>query len=125
MQHTKQDIKVPKMYLTLLNQLYEIERKVSNLDDFKKISRNIEKMKDVFRVDIDPVNQDHEIYYEDPMGQKYDETRLDLEAHIVGNNTENLVVIDVVKPIIRLYSRLMSRSHVVQKGIVSVESKNR
>ncbi|GAW87562.1 conserved hypothetical protein [Bathymodiolus platifrons methanotrophic gill symbiont] len=115
---TKQEIKVPKMYLTILNHLYEIERKVGDLDEFKKITRNIEKIKNAFLLE-----DGNEISYEDPMGQKFDETRLDLEAHIVGTNTENLEVIDVVKPIIRVKNQLLGRSYVVQRGIVSVESK--
>ena len=99
---TQPEQKVPKMYLTILNHLYEIERKVGDLDEFKKISRNIQKIKDAFLLE-----DGNEIFYEDPMGQKFDETRLDLDAHIVGENTENLVVIDVIKPIIRIKYTLL------------------
>ncbi|MBF0228771.1 MAG: hypothetical protein HQK63_04155 [Desulfamplus sp.] len=115
---------VPKIFLNILNHLYEIERKVAATEELKKISRNIERIKDSFRNDIPTQFQDSdiELYYEDPMGQVYDETRNDLEATIAGESTENLVVVDVIKPIIRLGNKRNKISYVVQKGIVIVES---
>jgi hypothetical protein len=71
------------------------------------------------------------LFYEDPMGQSYKETRTDLEATISGQGTENLEVVEVIKPIIRV-SRLVNSqetggaralSRIAQKGIVVVESK--
>jgi hypothetical protein len=55
------------------------------------------------------------------MGQIFKETRTDLEATISGSSTEDLHVVEVIKPIIRQGSRQFSR--VAQKGIVIVESK--
>jgi hypothetical protein len=37
-----------------------------------------------------------------PLGETYDQTRLDCEANIAGESTENLVITEVIKPIIRL-----------------------
>ena len=62
------------------------------------------------------------IFYEDPMDQPFNETRTDLEVSIAGTRTEDLRVIEVIKPIIRFGDRTSSR--VVQKGIVIVESKS-
>ena len=118
----KQEVNVPKLYLTLLNHLYEIERKTSGLEDFKKISRNIERMKDAFKTELNGTVDDTGLTYEDPMGQPYNETRIDLEANISGEGTDNLVVVDVIKPIIRLESANQGLSRVVQKGVVIVES---
>jgi hypothetical protein len=112
-------IEIPKMYRTLLNHLYEIERKVGGLEDFKKIDRNIERMKDAFRTEL---NADIELFYEDPMGQSYDETRNDLDANIAGESTENLFVVDVIKPIIRYRDSRIGLSKIVQKGVVIVNS---
>jgi hypothetical protein len=63
--------------------------------------------------------------YEDPMGQPFNETRADLEATISGSRTEDLIVVDVIKPIIRAVLRdgPGELSKVVQKGIVIVESR--
>ena len=119
----KQEIIVPKLYLTLLNHLYEIERKTSGLDEFKKISRNVERMKSAFKAELNGSIDDTGLTYEDPMGQPYNETRIDLEASISGEGTDNLIVVDVIKPIIRLESSQQGISRVVQKGVVIVESR--
>ncbi len=113
---------IPKLYLNVLNHIYEIECKVkvAETEELKKISRNIERIKNSFK--SDPTNPDIEIYYEDPMGQTYDETRNDLDASIAGNGTENLIVVNVTKPIIRCRDRIKRISIVVQKGIVIVKS---
>jgi hypothetical protein len=102
-----------KHYCILLNQLYELEKKVSAGSDTSNAMRNITKMKDAF--------ERLEWFYEDPMGQTFKETRTDLEATISGSGTEDLQVVEVMKPIIRQGSRQFSR--VAQKGIVIVESK--
>ena len=53
--------------------------------------------------------------------QENPETRTDLEASITGEGTENLYVVEVIKPIVRIGDKSFSR--VVQKGIVIVQSK--
>lgn len=105
-------IEVPKWALTVLNNLYEIERKLAIHGDPGNASRNIEKMKDAFAEQM--------LFYEDPMGEPFKETRTDLEASISGAETENLVVVEVIKPVIRVGEAAFSR--VVQKGIVMVQS---
>jgi hypothetical protein len=62
------------------------------------------------------------LVYEDPMGQQVKQTRTDLEASIAGSGTENLVVVEVIKPIVRASVR-HGVSHVVQRGVVIVESR--
>lgn len=119
MQPRKNEVPVDKKILVILNQLYEIERKVSGNDELSKISRNIERIKETLGENSDGT----EIFYEDPIGQKYTETRNDLEAHIVGAITDDLVVIDVIKPIIRIGNKQLGLTQVVQRGVVSVESK--
>lgn len=118
----KTTIEIPKFFLTLLNHLYEIERKVGGLEDFKKIARNVERMKDIFRTEFNPAEPGMGVYYEDPMGQSYDETRNDLDANISGEGTEDLVVVDVIKPIIRIKYSRQGLSKIIQKGVVIVES---
>ena len=55
------------------------------------------------------------------MGEAYNENRTDLEASIAGISTDNLVVIEVIKPIIR--SKNGTITQIVRKGVVVVESK--
>jgi len=61
------------------------------------------------------------VTYEDPQGQNFNQTRTDLDATIAGEGTDNLIVVDVIKPIIR--GNAAGMSHVIQKGIVVVETK--
>jgi len=105
-----------KNLLTAINQLYEIEQKLNKHGDLSGLQRNVSKMKDAFDA--------FGLTYEDPMGQTFNETRTDVEATISGSGTDNLVVVEVIKPIIRHVHRdgLGAFSKVVQKGIVIVES---
>jgi hypothetical protein len=104
----------PKWALTLLNQLFEIEKKLSATEgsDPSNCLRNVAKIKDAL--------QEQGLFYEDPTGQTFKETRTDLEATISGQGTDNLKVVEVIKPIIREGTSDFSR--VSQKGIVIVES---
>jgi hypothetical protein len=121
--NNSQEMKIPKLYTSLINQIFEIERKLQGTEDYQKVARNIERMKDVLCSEISSQNDNFEIFYENPMGQTYDETRNDLDAHIVGEATENLVVVDVIKPIIRVGNRQKGLTKVVQRAVVTVESK--
>lgn len=105
-------IEVPKWALMLLNNLYEVERKLALHGDLGNASRNVGKMKEAL--------SGESLFYEDPMGQLFKETRTDLEATISGAGTENLAVVEVIKPVIRYGNEDFSR--VVQKGIVLVQS---
>ena len=111
--HPNATIEIPKWILQVLNNVCDIERKLSIHGDPGNVRRNIEKIKDTF--------ESEKIFYEDPFGQRFSETRTDLEASITGTGTENLHVVEVIKPIIRVGNKQFSR--VIQKGIVVVESK--
>jgi hypothetical protein len=106
-------MEIPKWILVTLNNLYEVEKKLALHGDVGNAIRNVEKMKDLFA--------EMGVFYEDPMGQEFKETRSDLDATICGSGTENLVVVEVIKPIVRAGEAAFSK--VVQKGIVVVESK--
>jgi hypothetical protein len=112
--HTHTHPTAPKWALTLLNQLFEIEKKLTATEgsDPSNCIRNITKIKDTM--------EEIGLFYENPLGQSFKETRTDLEASISGTGTDNLRVVQVIKPIIREGKRDFSR--VSQKGIVIVES---
>ena len=97
---------IPKWVLGILNQLYEVEQKLGRHGDPANALRNISKIKDIL--------EEGGLFFEDPMGQPFKETRSDLEATISGAGTENLRVVEVIKPIIRAGSRGLSR--VVQRA---------
>lgn len=112
-------IKIPKPYLFVLNQLFELEQKAGKLKEDNSIFRNIDKMRNYFAIEALPNNQG--LIYHSPVGERYDETRTDCEATITGANHTNLVIIEVLRPII--YIKFGSTQLVTQKAIVIVQSK--
>lgn len=120
----KQNFKEYKPYFELLDQLFEIERKLKNIEESNSISRNLNKMKDIFETSLfsSSTSLDIGLIYHNPIGESYNETRSDLEASIAGNSIENLVITEVIKPIIRRKSG--ENTFIVRKGVVVVESKN-
>ena len=112
-----------KPYFELLDQLFEIERKLENIEESNSIARNLNKMKDIFETNLFSSSTSSEIgfTYHNPIGEAYNETRLDLEASIAGNSTEILIIKEVIKPIIRYKSG--GSTLIARKGVVVVESK--
>ena len=104
---------VPKWILGLLNNLFELEKKIGMGSEHSNLNRNVDRMKELLA--------EQKVFFENPIGESFSETRTDLEATITGAGTDDLRVIDVIKPIIRVGDRAFSR--VVQKGIVVVESR--
>ncbi len=111
--HPNSISEVPNWILKVLNNICDIERKIQIYGDPGNAKRNVDRIKETFEAE--------KIFYEDPMGQLFTETRIDLDASITGAGTENLHVVEVIKPIVRIGDRNFSR--VIQKGIVVVESK--
>lgn len=113
-----------KSYFDLIDQIFEIERKLEKIEESKSIARNINKMKDIFETNLFSSSNNSEIgfTYHNPVGESYNETRLDLEASIAGNSTDNLIIKEVIKPIIRYKSG--GSTLIARKGVVVVESKN-
>jgi len=101
-----------KWLLQILNNLYEVENKLSRAGDPGNALRNVARMKEALA--------SAQLFYEDPFGQSFIETRTDLDVTISGTETENLRVVEVIKPIVRFGDASYSR--VVQKGIVVVQA---
>ena len=114
------NITIPQWLFKIMNNLYEIDRKLALHGDAGHAIRNVDKIKDAMHDIIFLGDGDSEIFYEDPMGQPFKETRTDLDATITGQSSENLFVVEVIKPIIRVGSK--SFSQVIQKGSVIVAS---
>jgi len=105
-------VQIPKYIFTLINNMFEIQKKIETSDDSMNIGRNLTKMIDAL--------EEQGLSFENPMGQSFSQTRTDLDATISGEGTENLIVVDVLKPIIR--AGISNNSVVIQKGIVIVET---
>ena len=109
----KNDIKIQEELLTTLNQLFQIEQKVAKLAEPNSIQRNIDRIKEQFVI--------LGLKIDNPMGEKYDETRTDCEASIAGDSTDDLLITEVLKPIIRICQNNVSL--IVQRAVVIVQSK--
>jgi len=112
-------VTVPKHYLFMLNQIFELEQKVAKLQESNSLQRNIDRLKNYFEIEI---AEGQGLIYQNPIGEPYDVTRTDCEASIAGTSTENLEIIEVLKPII--YVKFGNSNIIVQKAIVIVQSKN-
>ncbi len=95
-------------HLKLLNQVFELEKKIQRTGDPSSLSRPVERMKETF--------EDMGYRLHNPHGEPYSETRTDVEANIVGELANGMVITDVIKPII--YFKEAERSTMLQKGIV-------
>jgi hypothetical protein len=98
--------------LKVLNQVFELEKKVTARQDASVFQRNIQRIKDSF--------QESGYIYSNPLGEPYKETRTDCEASISGNNTDKLVITEVIKPII--WYKEGTINTLIQKGVVIVAS---
>ena len=127
MQEIRKIFKAPQHYLDFINQIFEIEKKVGQLEVENSIQRNLNKMKDIFENEFFKNNDGTlGLSYLNPIGEKFEDTRTDCEVSISGTSTENLVIIEVIKPII--YFAYIENGKIiksiVQKGIVVAESIN-
>lgn len=102
-----------KQHLNIINQFFEIEKKVSNIsDDLESVNRNFERTRRYFE------EMGYKIH--NPLGESFTETRTDCEAGISGYSVENLRIKDVIKPIV-LHQK-DGQFVIVQKAVVVVES---
>ena len=105
---------LPDALLTLANQVFDMQKKLARIPDTRKVDRNFRRIQQSF--------EEMGLYVHNPMGEAFDETRTDCEASISGTGTHQLVVTEVLKPIIRLRENGFDR--IVQRGVVIVESKS-
>ncbi len=116
----QEKVKVSKIYLDVLNQVFEIEKKIFNIQESNSIQRNVNKLKEIFEELKSPLSDETVgLYYHNPIGEAYNENRTDCEVSIAGIGTKNLVITEVIKPIINC--RYSGTNMIVQKGVVIVE----
>ena len=110
-------ISVPKKLIEILDQVFEIEKKLESIKERNSLERNINRIKEIFEY----INSDAGIIYHNPIGEKYSENRTDLEASIAGNSIDDLVITEVIKPIIRVKTS-SGLTTIIRKGVVVVET---
>ena len=85
-----------------------LKKKIAQQALEKSIHRNLNRLRAPFN--------ELGYTYHNPIGEKCPLTRLDCEATISGESTDNLVIIEVIKPII--YFQQNGQNKIIQKGIV-------
>lgn len=117
------NFKIPKVYLDLINQIFEIENKVNLLQESNSIQRNLTRIKEIIEKDLFKVStgESEGLIFHNPINELYNETRTDCDASIAGTSTTNLVITEVIKPIIRF--RKGGMNIIVQKAVVIVKAK--
>lgn len=122
-------VKVPQAYLDLVNQIFEIEKKATQLKEENSIFRNVNKLKELIQSELFTIRGNEStigLTYHNPIGEPYSDTRTDCEASIAGTNTENLEIVEVIKPIV-FYTYSESGKvlkNIAQKAVVIVKSKD-
>lgn len=99
----------------VINQLFDMEQKLSRMgSDGQKLLRNIDRIKRYVK--------EMGLTYENPIGEDYNETRTDCEATISGPGTENLKIVEVLKPIIR--EEIHGINKIIQQAVVIVQAQS-
>lgn len=97
----------------IINQIHSIQNKVLEQNDSNGMVRKFERLHKSFEA--------FNMFIHNPIGEAYNATRMDCEATISGSGTENLQIVEVIKPII--YLKENGRNEIIQRGIVIVEAK--
>lgn len=100
--------------LLVINQLYQIEKKAA-----APAGASLERHLRSIRGRLD----ERGFRWHDPTGERFDESRTDCEASVAGDATGDLVIADVIKPVIRHHGP--SGPVIVQKGVVVVTEHKR
>ena len=110
-------VTIPQKFIEILGQVFKNKKKLESINEPNSLGRNVNRLKECFEY----LMSDGGLIYQNPLGEKFNETRTDLEASIAGSSAENLVVTEVIKPIIRLRTTT-GVTTIVRKGVVVVES---
>ncbi|KAA5534487.1 hypothetical protein F0919_07650 [Taibaiella lutea] len=99
--------------LAIINQVFEIKQKLEQDNLAGKFERNFNRLFSAFEEEGYTCNN--------PLGERYTDSRSDCTANIVGRESKNMMITQVIKPII--YQKENGALTLIQKGIVIVESK--
>ena len=118
--------RLPQGWLDILNQVFEIEKKVSSIKEDNSIQRNLNKIKGILEEDFFKNGVTIGLSYHNPLGENYSDTRTDCDATIAGTGVENLEIVEVIKPIIYYAYQENDRINkvIVQPAVVIVQSKD-
>lgn len=114
MHETRKQSPEAQALILVLNQVFEIEQKLGKLKETTTIGRNISKIRNVFE-------ETFKMIYHDPKDERFSLTRTDCEGNIAGALSDELIITEVFKPIVKFKSEGLSR--VIQKAVVVAQAK--
>jgi adenylate cyclase class IV len=97
-----------KQLIEIANQLHALEKKIEKDTNFANYNRHLQRIRQAV--------EEMGVTFHNPEGEKYADTRTDIEANITGEPSENMVITQAIKPIV------MQNGQIIQSGIVIVES---
>ena len=97
-----------KPLVEIANQLCSLEKKIVKDPNSATYMRHLLRIKQSL--------EDLGITYHNPEGEKYTDSRTDIEATLTGEISENMFISEVIKPIV------IHNKQIVQSGIVIVGS---
>ncbi len=101
--------------LNIVNQIFDIEKKVNDLEHHEKFKRNFSRISFELEAGFNLV-------VKIPTGEKYSDGRMDCDANIVGEMKPGMIISDTLKPVI--YEKNEDGSlKIIQKAVVIVSSK--
>ena len=95
----------------VINQIFEIQNKLIDLNQFPAFERNFNRLSAIFESDG--------FIVQNPLHEIYVDSRTDCEANIVGQSSSKMKITKVLKPVI--YQQVNGETKLVQKAVVLVE----
>lgn len=115
-----QNITLSNEVISLINQVFEIEEKQKMIEQKNSIDRNVRNLKELLE---EGFFQDFGITYHNPLGEDFKDSRTDCDVvENISNTFENLVIVQVIRPIIRVKQNDTIR--IIQRARVVVQSKD-
>jgi len=99
----------------IINQIHDLQSKTSSQKNYETLHRKFSRINHHF--------QELGLIIQNPLNEIYDETRVDCDATISGTTSENLKIVEVIKPAI--YEKSSDSMRIIQRAIVVVESQNK
>lgn len=100
------------IHCQIINQIFAIEAKV-DANNSSSLKRKFSRINELF--------EELGIGIHNPLNEDYNETRLDCEATILGDETEELIITEVIKPIV--HHKSSQGTEIIQRGVVLVSKK--
>lgn len=107
----------------ILNHIFQAKKRLARVAGADSAERAIEAVESEFRDGYIRSGIGFELI--DPTGQKYTDTRSDVQASLSGSAGTNLRIVETMRPIISLRTTLpdgKATSLIIQQGIVVVRS---